>query len=774
VTDSEADRDAAGSAAVAPARLAGRSDPVSLARLLPEGKLHAPAVRAQWIARPDLLARLGAAGGARLVVVAAPAGYGKSTLLAQWTAREDMRPAPAWLSLDGLDNDPVRLWTGVLLALGRAWPGLGAAELVTRLRVQDPDLTGAVLPALISSLQASTARLALVLDDFHAVVSPDCLEQVQQLLAGLERASFQLVLSTREAPPLALARLRAAGDLVELGMKDLRFTSSDTARLLPAVAGVDLREVQVADLVRRAEGWPAGIYLAALSLRQNHDPAGFVRRFAGNDRHIADFLTEEVLARAPQRQRDFLARTAILDRFTAPLCAAVTGMADAEADALLSELAATNLFVIALDEQRLWYRYHQMFAQTLTGRLTATEPAVVGELHRRAARWFAGHGYVDEAVRHAIAAGDTGHAIELIAAHWLGYVATGQVATTRAMIEAIGEQATAADSVASVCAAWLAAVSGDLPAAVRWLDIAENLGHDGPLPDGTRSLKSAVALIRATFVYSDVSDRLAEARTAAAAEDDPASAWYTLARAVLGLSLYLDGQHRAALAALREAVSTPVTPVLFHVLALAVQSLASAALGRHAQAAALAAAAREAVDTHNLGDSAQATIAITAHGAALIRAGNLPAARTELEHVVRVRARTPGLLAWPALLNLVALAQLGVAQADRHAAGAACDEAGDLLARIGHGGFIAEQIFQIRASLRHAPSTVSVATAALTAAELTVLHLLPSQLSLPGIAAHLHVSVNTIKSHSSAIYRKLGVTSRAAAIRQAQHRGILP
>lgn len=739
---------------------------------------QAPPVRPRWVRRPHLVGRLLAAREARLVVIAAPGGYGKSTLLAQWQADTRERRALAWLSVRGQDNDPVRLWTGILRALGRAGARVPVDDLLAMLCVQGPDIAGVVLPMLLRRLPRARP-VVLMLDDFHLLTDAAALDQLRLLLDALG-PGHQLVLSSRHRPALPLARLRAAGQLVELGADELRFSAAQV-RALPDIATAGLDGGQVRDLVARTEGWPAGIYLAALSLRGRADPAAFLAAFAGDHQHISDYLTEEVLAGCRPHERRFLLRTAVLDRFTAPLAAHLSGLGPAQAERVLAHLTATNLFVIPLDEQRQWYRYHHLFGQCLRAILSRTHPELPVRLHRRAGAWLHEHGHVEQAIGHAVAAGDGGRATALLASSWLGYVTTGRTATLLALIEAIGPEAISRDVAASVSAAWAGAVTGDLPGAIAWLDAAENLGHDGPLPDGTTSLKSAAALLRGMFLIDDLPQRLAESRIAAELEDDIASPWYAMARFSLGVNLYLIGRHHEAITVLEQAVRNRASTSLFEIMALAVQSLACTALGRHDQAATLAAAGRDLVRKHHLAGSAQASIAFTAHAAALTRQGHLAEARRELDHAAGLRARVPGLSRWAAVVNTTVLARWHLSAGDHDAARSACDQADDLLAGLADGGYLAQQIHDLRQALPSPGSApVSASTAAvarpqaLTRQEQVVLGLLPSPLSIPEIAAHLHLSANTVRTHVRAVYRKLAVSSRRAAVEQARHHGLVP
>ncbi|MEV0613482.1 LuxR C-terminal-related transcriptional regulator [Nonomuraea sp. NPDC050404] len=769
-----------GFARVLAREVSGRGGNVLPDRSLAGGVTPVPGVRPGWVARPRLVERLLAAAGVRLVVIAAPGGYGKSTLLAQWRADARERRALAWLSLDGLDNDPVRLWTRILAAVGQAGAGVAVDDLCAMTRVQSPDLAGVVLPRLLERLGRVSRPVVLVLDDVHLLTATVGWAQVEALLDGL-RPGHQLVLSSRHRPMLPLARLRAGGDLVELGPDELRFSAAQV-RALPDVAAVALTDEQVEDLTVRTEGWPAAVYLAALSLRGHiGDPAAFLASFAGDNRHISDYLAEEVLAGCSPQVRRFLLRTCGLDAFTAALAAHMCGVEVSEAEEMLAELAAGNLFVIALDERRQWYRYHHLFGQCLRALLTRTDPDLPVRLHRRAEAWLAGHGHVEAAIGHAVAAGDSPTAAALLARSWLGYVTTGRTATLTSLIETIGDEAIGRDTPAAVSAAWAGAVTGDLPGAIAWLDVAENLGWDGPLPDGTRSLKSAAALLRGTFLTDDLAQRLAESRLAAELEDDPSSPWYVMARFSHGVNLYLTRRHDQALRVLEQASRSRAGTSLFQIIAMAMQSLACTALGRHDQAAALAAVCRSQVEEHHLAGSAQASFAYTAHATCLTQRGELAAARHELDHAAALRTRAPGLSRWPALMNVAALARWHLATGDHAAARAACDQADDLLAGLADGGYLSEQVHDLRQAIRATGATPAPAGPppaprpyALTRQERVVLGLLATSLSISQIAAELQLSVNTVRTHVRTVYRKLAVSSRQAAVERARDHKLLP
>src|SRR5262252_297531 len=374
-------------------------------------KFHVP--RAGFVPRPRLLARLAQGVDRGLTVVCTPAGFGKTTLLGDW-ARRSRRPA-AWLSLDTGDNDPARFWRYVAAALNRARPGT-CAPLEALLRgPQQPPLE-AMVTALINELTSlpGGGEIALVLDDYHLIEASPVHDSVTFLLER-RPPGLRLILASRADPPLPLARLRARGQLAEPRADDLRFTLEETAAFLREATGRDLPTLLVATLQDLTEGWAAGVQLAALSLQGHSDPAGFVATFAGSNRYVLDYLTEEVLARQPEEVVRFLLETSVLDRLCGPLCDAVTGRTGSQA--LLEALERANLFLVPLDDERRWWRYHHLFAGLLRARLAGERPERVPELHRAAAAWHEEHGFADDAVRHAVAAGEGFWAARLVEHH---------------------------------------------------------------------------------------------------------------------------------------------------------------------------------------------------------------------------------------------------------------------------------------------------------------------------------------------------------------------
>ena len=363
-------------------------------------KLHVPRPQPGFVPRPRLVEALGEGLARGRMLVCAPAGFGKTALLADW-ARGDGHPV-AWLGLDGGDSDPARFWRHAVAALDRARPGLAG-----RVGPPPPGSLAGLVTALINELAADPGpdEVLLVLDDYHLVGSGPVHESVAFLLENLP-PGLRVVVSGRADPPLPLARLRARGQLAELRAADLRFTGEEAAALLGEAAGPGLPAAAAETLTARTEGWAAGLQLAALSLRGHADPAGFVAAFSGSHRFVLDYLADEVLDGQPSEVRAFLLETSVLERLSGELCDAVTGRAGSQA--MLAGIERAGLFLVPLDEVRGWWRYHHLFADLLRARLQAEQPGRVQALHRAAAAWCEEHDLADDAVRHALAAGDAG------------------------------------------------------------------------------------------------------------------------------------------------------------------------------------------------------------------------------------------------------------------------------------------------------------------------------------------------------------------------------
>ena len=396
-------------------------------------KLYLPPPPPGWVARPRLVDALEAGLARGLMLVCAPAGFGKTALLAGW-ARAGRRPT-GWLSLDEADNDPARFWRHLIAALDRACPWV-AGPLAPPPGSAPPPSLEALVTALINALAArpGPGEVVLVLDDYHLIGAPP----VHALLGFLlehRPPGLRLVLASRADPPLPLARLRGRGQLAELRAAELRFTTGEAAALLGQPGGPALPEAAVAALAARTEGWVAGLQLAALSLRGQSDVAGFVAAFSGSHRYVLDYLTEEVLERQPDEVRGFLLETSVLERLSGALCDAVTGRPGGQE--MLERVERANLFLVPLDEVRGWWRYHHLFADLLRARLQREQPEREPALHRNAAAWSDAHGLADDAVRHALAAGDTTWAARLVERHADALLLRSEEATLQRWLTAL-------------------------------------------------------------------------------------------------------------------------------------------------------------------------------------------------------------------------------------------------------------------------------------------------------------------------------------------------
>jgi LuxR family transcriptional regulator, maltose regulon positive regulatory protein len=433
-------------------------------------KLHVPGPRPGFVPRPRLAARLEDGLARGVVLVSAPAGSGKTVLLADW-ARRGGRPV-AWLSLDAADNDPARFWRHLVAALGRARPG--TEELAgPALGPLAPSLPDGLVTALINELagQPGDGEMIVVLDDYHVIDAQQVHGSLLFLLRHLP-PGLRLVLAGRSDPPLPLAGLRARGQLAELRADDLRFTADEAAALLREAIGADLPGDAVAALAARTEGWAAGLQLAGLSLRGRADAAGLVAAFSGSHRYVLDYLTEEVLDRQSQQVRAFLLETSVLDRLSGALCDAVTGSSGGQA--MLEQVERAGLFLTPLDEVRGWWRYHHLFADLLRARLQHELPARVEALHRAAAAWHEERGLADDAIRHALAAGDPAWAARLIERHFDAVFLQGEGATIQRWLAALPADLTRSRPRLGLAQAWMAVVGGHMETAGIALEAAES------------------------------------------------------------------------------------------------------------------------------------------------------------------------------------------------------------------------------------------------------------------------------------------------------------
>jgi LuxR family maltose regulon positive regulatory protein len=742
-------------------------------------KLVAPTPRAGLITRAGLQSQLQAGLAAKLYLVEAPAGFGKTTLLAQWRAAAGGGRV-AWVSLDEADNDPTRFWVYIVEALRTIEPDVGAAALAALAR-PSADLYRAVLPDLLNDLHAVGSPLVLVLDDYHLITNPTCHQSMTLFLDHLP-VGVHVVLATRVDPPLPLARMRARGELAEIRVADLQFTDQEAIELLNTSMGLQLTAEEVERLAERTEGWAAGLVLAGLSLRGRQDTSAFIAAFHGDNRHVADYLAADVLARLPSEITTFLLRTSILERLSGPLCDAV--LQTEGSSGRLEELERSNLFLVALDDRREWYRYHQLFAQLLRLELAGREPELGVALHRRAAAWHRAAGNLDEAIGHASAAGEFAQAAALIAQHWLTYWRRGQRATVARWLDRLPEAAILADPPVAYVAAWIRGYSGASKQQTEdWLAVVgrdsaagslpDGVDSKGVLPDGVNSLAFGANLARAALVYDDVGASAAAGRRALKLAGPESLQFWWMALSALGHSLYLAGQAagtRPQLEELVRRVPAAAQPVAV-VLALAVLSLLAGDEGDDRTALALAHRAAATADAQGLSAEPMCGIAYAALGRALARQGELAEAEVQLERALEPVGIDSMLL--QRACTLLLLAPVRRDRGDLAGARALVSHARELIERSEDPGSLPMLLEQTERTLAAAPRRRAEASAPLSERELIVLRLLPTGLSTRDISRELSVSVTTIRSQVHSIYRKLEASSRAEAVAHARDRGLL-
>lgn len=451
-------------------------------------KFNVPARRRATVPRPRLTDRLSA--HARLLLVAAPAGFGKTSIVSEWLASLHDGARVAWVSLDERDNDGDLFWSYLITALDRAVPGAGTAAL--ELLRSNPAPLEAVLATLINDLDSAATPVVLVLDDFHAIDST-AVQAGMAFLVDNMPSNVRLVIATRADPALPLARLRSRSELVELRASDLRFTPAEASAYLNDVMGLEIREDDVVALGDRTEGWIAAIQLAALSMQGRDDSGAFIAGFTGDDRYVVDYLVEEVLQRQPEAVRTFMLETSILSRLTGDLCDAVTGASGGAAT--LEALDRANLFLVPLDDHREWYRYHHLFAEMLRARLLDERSDRVDELHLRASDWFEQHGHTTEAIGHAIEASAFDRAADLIAAAMPGMQQQRQENTLVGWFEQLPAETVRSHPGLSLGFAGVLLSSGRTEGVDTLLRDAEAAAGGGS--EGTRALRSGIALYRA-------------------------------------------------------------------------------------------------------------------------------------------------------------------------------------------------------------------------------------------------------------------------------------
>jgi LuxR family transcriptional regulator, maltose regulon positive regulatory protein len=720
------------------------------------------------VARTALVERLLTASGGAVVCVVAPPGYGKTTLLAQWAQRKGGRVG--WLTVDPHDNDPAVLLTYLAVALDR----VASIEPETLKILASPSthVPPAVVPRLAAAMSATTEPVALVLDHVELLDNGQCLDALAQLALQLAGES-QLALASRTQPRLPLGRLRGQGRLMEVGAADLAMDPSEARALLEG-AEVRLPGEHAAELHRRTEGWPVGLYLAALALQAAgptpDTPAAGVA-FAGDDRFVVDYLNAELLAQLPARQVSFLTRTAVLDRMCGPLCDAVldtTGSAT-----VLESLAGSNLLLVPLDRRREWYRYHHLFRDLLGAELGRREPELVPELHRRAAVWCEANGLEETAIDHAQAAGDADQVARLVLQVMQPVWASGRVDTVLRWMQWFErEQLMERYPAVAVHGALIFALLGRATKAEQWAAAAERASPEGRLPDGS-TMESYLAYLRAILCRDGAATMRRDARLAWDGLS-PLSPYRATMLHTEALSLLLDGdpEHAdpvfvRAFDAATEAAAPPLAAVI-----LAERCSIAAGRDDWAEAAALSDRALELIRGGQFDAYwTSALVYAWAARAALYR-GDLNGARDHLAWAAGLRPLLTHALPVVSAQALLELAGSYIALGDPDGAHAVLRQADDIFQQRPNLGVLPAQADELRPRLITMKRT-GLGASSLTTAELRLLPLLPSYLTFREIGERLFVSRNTAKTQALSIYRKLGASSRSEAVWHAQQLGLL-
>lgn len=732
-------------------------------------KLHAPDPR-QRIAREVLIERLREARDAKLALIRAPAGWGKSTLLSQWRAAEQGKRSFAWVTLDCSDSDPIRFWTYAVEALRLVAPEVGSGS-VALLPAPGVDLASEVLPALVHDLAQIQAPVVLALDDYHQLEGDEVPATLRLLLEYLPDGVC-IAIATRTEPSLAVARLRARGQLVEIDADELRFSPAETKVLLNELLALDLADEDVARLHERTEGWPAGIYLAALSLRNRPDRHEFILRFAGDDRHIVDYLGEEVLADLEPETRTLLLQTSILERISGPLCDAVTQTSGSGRK--LEALARSNRFVVPLDERRDWYRCHHLFRACLNAELRLESPELVRDLHGRASSWFERAGLVADAIDHAIAGQDFTAASELLSAHWNAVVSAGGLRMVEMWLMGLPEHLVLGDARLCLVRAWTSFAKGVLEEVLPCVENAEAAPTPERLLDGTTSVASGAATLRASYWLrmGDFHKTVAFAREALALEHSP---WRAISANCLGTASYWLDDIAVAREQLNETINVgqELLP-LVALFAMGLLALMDSERGDWSGVSRRLHDAREVIEARGLDEYWMTAAVSLVGGLAEEHGGDLDSAETLIARslVLYRRSKAPVETA-NALLHL---ARVHRGQALKALARDEIEEAAGLVRRCPASGPRIERLIA-RAQRGSQPPTrtgrAPVGAEELSEGELRVLRLLATELTQREIGGELFLSLNTVKSHARSIFRKLGVSGRAHAVERARELGLI-
>jgi LuxR family maltose regulon positive regulatory protein len=733
-----------------------------------ESKLAIPDVRRDSVSRTALVNRLRAAGAFPRVVVVAPAGYGKTTVLAQWAAK-DVRPF-AWLSVDVRDNEPVVLLRHLAAALDPIDPI--EPRVLEALASQQPSVWDSVMPRLTAHLASCKSPFVLVLDDVDLLESDDAIAIISALIENLPHRSM-VALAGRAQPKLPVASLRVDGPLLEFGAYELALSRREAEMLLRSCA-VELDEEAMVDLLQRTEGWAAGIYLTALAARDCREsvdfPAGEMH-VAGDDRYLADYIEAECMTGLAPELHEFLRRTSVLGKMCGPLCDALLERSDSAV--ALAAIERLNLFVVPLDRHREWYRFHCLFRELLRRKLADEEPDLVRVLNARAAEWFEAQGDPESALGHAHAAGDSDRAARILSSIALRVHTSGRAATLESWLDPFDDDERLEHYPAvAITGCRTHAVRGRPEEAERWLEAAER--GAASRRKGVASVRPCIAVMRSAMCSSGPAQMQADA-VAARSKLSRGATWRASALLVEGAAAILLGNDAKADSILAESAleADRVGSNETRVIALGERSLLAGARGDYREAEALAVEACDLMEDTELKDYSTSALALAASARAMLRHGLWEKARHQLTLAENLMPTLTHALPWLAVQVRLEVGYACVTMRDRKGAQRMLEEARGILGVKPKLGALSAGVDALADEIDEMPTDGPGGNSALTAAELRLLPLLSTHLSFREIGERLFVSRNTIKTQAISVYRKLGVSSRSEAIARASELGLV-
>ena len=732
-----------------------------------ESKLRSPQGRAWPVWRDRLVDLLEMESGAVPVIfVSAGPGWGKTTLLAQWASRSQ-RPF-AWVSVDANDNDPIVLLTYVATALDRV--AQLDQDVFEALSSPGVSVEGTVVPRLGAALATMDEAIVLVIDDLHLVEHQRCLDAIAALTRHVPEGSH-VVLSARGRPALPPGALRARGLSLEIGPTELSMDEAEARQLLTA-AGLDLTDAEVAELTEQTEGWCAGLYLAALSAKASGRAVAGVTTFHGDDRFVADYLLSELLSHLPRGELRFLTRTAVLEPMSGPLCDAV--LHERGSATTLESLERSNLFLVPLDRTGEWYRYHHLFRELLQSELERVEPDLVPRLLARAADWCEANGQPETAIGYAQAAGDVDGVARLVLRTFLPAYQSGRVATSErwlGWLEAHG--ALERNAAVAVLGGLLNAIWGRSAEAERWAAAAERGSYEGALPDGSASIDSWMALMRAMHCRNGVARMRADAELAVRTLARGSQFWPN-AQGLLAVSHWLAGDIDAADDLWADVAEGGLELGATDAVTVSLGMRAAIAIGRGAwvQAEELADQGLRVIRRFRMEEYPTSALVYPVAARIAIHKENVSGARDLLTRAQRLRPLLGYAMPHLSIQVRLEIARAYLALADAGGAATMLREIDAILRRRPDLGALQEQTDELRASLKTMHAQAPGAST-LTEAELRLMPHLATHLSFREIGERLYLSRHTVKSHAMAIYRKLNVSSRNAAVERGHELGLI-